>query len=164
MIDSFPVFKIKSLSKKKDAYNSKQSGFIGLGPASADEGKNAPYNFLKKLRQAAQINQDIVSYNIKWNNNIDSYIQIGAVSKYITDRTRYISAESFEHFGLTITAPGLWFSPTNNEEQIPFPLEPKATLAIFDPQVDYMYVNGLDFKNWISPALHIYLQNEIECD
>jgi len=58
---------------------------------------------MRQLRDKAQIKMDTVTYNIKWKDNINSYIQVGDISKRVKSMTRYQKAESFDHFGLTVT-------------------------------------------------------------
>ena len=48
-----------------------------------------------------------------------------------------------------------------NGETYPF-LEYQA-LAVFDPQVDYLYVNALEFGNLIIPALKAMYGDDIGC-
>lgn len=43
------------------------------------------------------------------------------------------------------------------------PFEEFKALAIFDPQVDHMYVNGLQFSNCIVPVLNTMFGDDIEC-
>ena len=90
-------------SLKDDEFKSKESGVLGLGPSVGDGSFKDQHNFIRQLRNAAKVKRDTISYWITWNDNVNSYIQIGDVSKRIKEKTRYQMAESFEHFGLAVT-------------------------------------------------------------
>lgn len=86
------------------------------------------------------------------------------MSKIIKEKTRYQRAESFDHFGLAVTQVQFWKGGSEFEAKYPIPENVNAK-GIFDPSVDYMYVNELEFKNWIAPILTInLLATGIDCE
>ena len=72
-------------------------------------------------------------------------------------------AESFDHYGLAVTNVLFWKGGTEAPALFPVPENLNAK-AIFDPNVDYMYVNEIEFKNWIAPVLRVNIGKDLDCN
>ena len=75
----------------------------------------------------------------------------------VRGNTSWITTSTWETWGVPV---GNSFFRLG-ESPHPF-LEFQAT-AIFDPQVDHMYVNALEFGNLIAPVIKTMYNDEITC-
>jgi len=91
----------------------------------------------------------------------DSYVQLGPVSHEVWQKATYIKTNDFE----TWSAPVSMSYFKRGKEIFSF-LEFKA-YGIFDPQVDYLYVNVMEFKFIKENLITIYgsdlVCTEAEC-
>jgi len=114
------------------------------------------------MKEEHSISSAYISYNITFKaiegqSIEDSYVQIGPVSQMVRGNTSWLDTSSFN----------AWNVPVSNsffqlgESIHPF-LEFNAK-AIFDPQVDHMYVNGMEFENLIAPVIRTMYGDDITC-
>lgn len=127
-----PLFVIFHPTNTRENYVSHQSGVIGLGMPSYQDSKHIKENFLYNLRASGSIEKSIVSYNItykpdEWESEIDSYIQIGSISKQVYADATWLPTENWDTWGSQVS-----FSFFKHQKKI-YPFVEFEALAVFDP-------------------------------
>ena len=89
-------------------YESGQSGVLGLGPYTANDGKFEDFNFMKAIKDKKIIDHNVVSYNISfpktgemWKD--ESYIYLGQISDLVTMQSNFINSTDNEAFKPKLT-------------------------------------------------------------
>lgn len=93
-----------------------------------------------QLKASGAIKHNIVTYNITFNANAkagsQSYVQLGDVSRHVTSNLMWLQTTGWDYFKSPVSLS--YFMADGN---LMYPFVEFNTTAIFDPQVDYMYVN-----------------------
>ena len=156
---NFVVFNPLSFSQ---LYQSNQSGILGLGPFTTDDGDERDDSITYELKRHELISKTIVTYNITFNPNAvlgsQSYIQIGDLSDQVTRDLTWVTTAGWDYFKSPVS---LTFLKTSAGKILPF--AEFNTTAIFDTEADYMYINQLEYDEMLQPLLKS-LYNDIECN
>ena len=142
-------------------YQNDQSGYLGLGPYTTDGGDERTDSFMYQLHQEGRISKNIATYNITFNPNAttgsDSYVQLGDISQYVKEKLTWMPAMDWDYFKSPVSHS---YIMANGDKLFPF-VQYNAS-AIFDPEVDYMYVNLFEFDYFIQPVLQ-QIYGNINC-
>ena len=88
----------------------------------------------------------------------DSYIQIGPVSEYVLLNSTMMPTSNWQSWSVPVS--DSFFTYDNNYK---FKFQELEARALFDPYVDYLYVNGLEFTNIITHSLKAMYEDKIAC-
>lgn len=118
-----------------------------------------------QLKKGGIINKNIATYNITFNANAQegsqSYIQLGDISREVAREVDWIQTKDWDYWKSPVNISYFRTSPAKGNKMYPF-TEFLAN-AIFDPQVDYMYVNQIEFDQFIQPILTTVYGTNLTC-
>jgi len=147
-------------------YSSGESGYLGLGPYTTDNDNEKEDSFLYQLKKNSQITKNIATYNITFNANApegsQSYVQLGDISRELAHGVDWITTNGWNYWKSPVTISYFRTSPDKGNKMYPF-TEFQAN-AIFDPSVDYMYVNQIEFDQFMQPILSTVYGDALTCN
>ena len=116
-----------------------------------------------RWKLAQYITKNIATYNITFNptnkkEGSESYVQLGDINQVITRDLTWVKSSDWDYFRSPVTNS---FFKTDVGKVYPF--VEFETFATFDPEVDYMYVNQLEFTSFMVPVLKEVYGSDLIC-
>ena len=156
MIKPFPVFAIEAINDSNYhtmKLKSKETGVVGLGPYTENGGKFKEQNFMQALVDQKIIDHNIVSFNITFPKTTDttgstagSYIYLGQISPKVSQYTTFLNSTDSNSFRPLLNHAFFQFGSQHADWALQESFGPTfSRSAIFDLEVDYMYVPREDF-------------------
>ena len=182
-VPEITLFGVEDKMRNSIQYSSTETGVFGFGPVTQGHIQKPDSHIVSKLIAFDYVDSNIVTYNIvmdrvdeenkdgekRWAGQ--SFIYLGQISDEVRQNTTFVNATSlnlgqfwsaavsdvFIDYGKTILSDKGTYEQENH-----VPVPEIETQALFDPQLDYLYVTKDEFLNKIKPVIK-QVYPEINC-